>query len=275
MDNDYLFAISIQSDEIFQQYHMDSLFVEMASDYIHSFNDVQNVGERINENMDMNKNDDENDDIENDHIENDDIENDHIENDDIENDDIENDDIENVPGENQINNDSYGRFFRSIMDVAIEGQNAYQDDPESIPGQIFNILFNQSVGSPPSHESHRDFSYLNLLESIFPNYRNFLRTYTQSNIMNFMNFIDELSPVRMTMNIETIESQYPVMNYSDIDSSEEKCSVCLNDFGDNDDIRVVKCRHIFHVKCIDEWLLNHSYKCPICRSILGNACPNL
>ncbi|KAL3818937.1 hypothetical protein ACJIZ3_004842 [Penstemon smallii] len=45
-----------------------------------------------------------------------------------------------------------------------------------------------------------------------------------------------------------------------------ECSVCLNEFQENDSLRLLpKCSHAFHVPCIDTWLSAHT-NCPICRS---------
>ena len=33
----------------------------------------------------------------------------------------------------------------------------------------------------------------------------------------------------------------------------------------------MSCDHLFHIKCIDEWLLEHSYRCPICRKSMGES----
>lgn len=46
------------------------------------------------------------------------------------------------------------------------------------------------------------------------------------------------------------------------------CPICLGEFLDGEDVRVLpKCRHGFHVKCIDIWLASH-YSCPTCRQSL-------
>lgn len=46
------------------------------------------------------------------------------------------------------------------------------------------------------------------------------------------------------------------------------CPICLGEFGEGDEVRVLpKCHHSFHVKCIDTWLLSHS-SCPTCRQSL-------
>ncbi|KAK3232186.1 hypothetical protein Dsin_004067, partial [Dipteronia sinensis] len=44
------------------------------------------------------------------------------------------------------------------------------------------------------------------------------------------------------------------------------CSICLREFEDDEDIRVLpECEHHYHVDCIDEWLCSQS-SCPICRA---------
>lgn len=47
---------------------------------------------------------------------------------------------------------------------------------------------------------------------------------------------------------------------------EETCSVCLSEFNEGDEVGVLPgCAHVFHVLCIDKWLLSHS-NCPLCRA---------
>lgn len=46
------------------------------------------------------------------------------------------------------------------------------------------------------------------------------------------------------------------------------CPICLGEFLGGEKIRVLpKCRHGFHVRCIDMWLASHS-SCPTCRQSL-------
>jgi hypothetical protein len=44
------------------------------------------------------------------------------------------------------------------------------------------------------------------------------------------------------------------------------CSICIEDYEQDDTIRQLSCSHIFHKNCIDPWLLKESYKCPLCRN---------
>ncbi|KAK8969475.1 E3 ubiquitin-protein ligase ATL6 [Platanthera guangdongensis] len=66
---------------------------------------------------------------------------------------------------------------------------------------------------------------------------------------------------------------FPAMLYSDvknhkIGSSSLECAVCINEFEDQDSIRLLpKCSHVFHEDCIDAWLASH-VTCPVCRCVL-------
>lgn len=51
-------------------------------------------------------------------------------------------------------------------------------------------------------------------------------------------------------------------------SGAKECPICLAELADGDKVRVLpKCKHEFHVKCIDTWLASHS-SCPTCRQSL-------
>ncbi|KAG8885787.1 hypothetical protein FRB97_009492 [Tulasnella sp. 331] len=47
----------------------------------------------------------------------------------------------------------------------------------------------------------------------------------------------------------------------------ETCPICILDFEDGDDVRVLPCEghHKFHKDCVDQWLLELSTSCPLCR----------
>uniref|UniRef100_A0A803T2Y1 RING-type domain-containing protein n=1 Tax=Anolis carolinensis TaxID=28377 RepID=A0A803T2Y1_ANOCA len=56
----------------------------------------------------------------------------------------------------------------------------------------------------------------------------------------------------------------------EFDLAEETCVVCLETYKPRDVVRILTCRHIFHKRCIDRWLLKRRI-CPICiRPIIQN-----
>ncbi|KAH9672168.1 hypothetical protein KPL70_017623 [Citrus sinensis] len=64
----------------------------------------------------------------------------------------------------------------------------------------------------------------------------------------------------------------PVFRFSSKDCNEDTCAVCLGDFKEGEQVRVLpECLHLFHVPCIDMWLSSHS-NCPLCRAN-ANAAP--
>ncbi|KAH7187335.1 hypothetical protein DER44DRAFT_853812, partial [Fusarium oxysporum] len=36
---------------------------------------------------------------------------------------------------------------------------------------------------------------------------------------------------------------------------------------DEDNIRQLKCKHLFHMRCIDLWFQKHHVDCPLCKAI--------
>lgn len=48
-------------------------------------------------------------------------------------------------------------------------------------------------------------------------------------------------------------------------SEEDQCTVCLSDFEDGDECRILRCSHVFHKHCADSWLVaSRKNQCPKC-----------
>ncbi|KAK6195431.1 hypothetical protein SNE40_000865 [Patella caerulea] len=45
------------------------------------------------------------------------------------------------------------------------------------------------------------------------------------------------------------------------------CTICMDSLLDGELVRVLKCKHVYHVKCIDPWLQKKA-ECPVCRESL-------
>ena len=54
-----------------------------------------------------------------------------------------------------------------------------------------------------------------------------------------------------------------------INSNNEKCLICLEEFIENNQVLYLPCSHLFHSVCILRWLLNNN-KCPICQTDYKN-----
>ena len=49
----------------------------------------------------------------------------------------------------------------------------------------------------------------------------------------------------------------------------EVCPICLDEIKDNERYQLLRCSHVYHKKCILEWL-DRSNTCPTCREIIPN-----
>lgn len=57
----------------------------------------------------------------------------------------------------------------------------------------------------------------------------------------------------------------PTRKYRKGEEKMEQCVICVENFHDGENLRVLPCEHYFHRQCIDEWLINHSTVCPLCK----------
>ncbi|EPS66552.1 hypothetical protein M569_08227, partial [Genlisea aurea] len=74
------------------------------------------------------------------------------------------------------------------------------------------------------------------------------------------------------LDAETVEA-FPTFSYSEVKDHKIgkgalECAVCLNEFEEDDALRLLpKCDHVFHRECIGAWL-EHHVTCPVCRANL-------
>ncbi|VDM10155.1 unnamed protein product [Wuchereria bancrofti] len=47
-------------------------------------------------------------------------------------------------------------------------------------------------------------------------------------------------------------------------NGQERCSICLEEYKEGQELRVLFCGHEFHPKCVDPWLLSNR-RCPLCQ----------
>ena len=47
-----------------------------------------------------------------------------------------------------------------------------------------------------------------------------------------------------------------------------ECVVCLSKIEEGDEIRVLRCDHMYHKNCLDKWVGFKKHTCPLCRESL-------
>jgi hypothetical protein len=75
--------------------------------------------------------------------------------------------------------------------------------------------------------------------------------------------IDEKTKLKFQLIKEFDEFQYKNKDKFNESFIEEECPICLVKYRFTDKIKVLPCKHIYHKKCIKEWL-NHHDNCPLC-----------
>ena len=121
---------------------------------------------------------------------------------------------------------------------------------------------------------------------------------TQTNMMhstvhvfrnNLMNMFTILGNAQQGYNMQNVplvlkkeevdKMENDKLSYNDLSEenesfTEEKCTICLENFEDCDDPNEKKfiklsCGHVFHDECILKWLKKYNHTCPICRKKCG------
>ncbi|KAK9750344.1 hypothetical protein RND81_02G189400 [Saponaria officinalis] len=54
------------------------------------------------------------------------------------------------------------------------------------------------------------------------------------------------------------------------EEEKEKCVFCLSGLREGDRVRKLTCRHVFHTHCLDGWIGQMKFSCPLCRSPLAS-----
>lgn len=71
-----------------------------------------------------------------------------------------------------------------------------------------------------------------------------------------------IDPTTVGATQEHIDNQ--TLSYRYAKRIDEKCTICLCEFLDQDDVRRLPCMHLFHIDCVDRWLQQNK-RCPMCR----------
>ncbi|XP_022135152.1 E3 ubiquitin ligase BIG BROTHER-related-like isoform X2 [Momordica charantia] len=67
---------------------------------------------------------------------------------------------------------------------------------------------------------------------------------------------------------ESVVDSFPLKNHEKTTNGGddiEQCYICLAEYEDGDKIRVLPCRHEYHMSCVDKWLKEIHGVCPLCR----------
>ncbi|CAK9302138.1 unnamed protein product [Gordionus sp. m RMFG-2023] len=86
--------------------------------------------------------------------------------------------------------------------------------------------------------------------------------YPSPNITRTANQLTEEEQVKIAKRIGLIQ-HLPRGKYDDLNKIDKECVICMVEFVKDEEIRYLPCMHIYHSKCIDDWLMR-SFTCPSC-----------
>ncbi|KAG2171999.1 hypothetical protein INT43_001476 [Umbelopsis isabellina] len=90
---------------------------------------------------------------------------------------------------------------------------------------------------------------------------------TYEDLLSLSHFLGPVRPVTATQGqIDRI----PITVYHKQAMTEmlnDKCQVCLEEYAESQELRMLQCKHGFHKDCVDRWLMEGRNCCPICRGV--------
>jgi hypothetical protein len=196
------------------------------------------------------------------------------------------DTIRNISSENQLLNNMLGFMLgQGDFETNYEPEpNQESDNEDDIPEPASEDELDEEEQDEPPQGSFSftfvnpngqqiNFSSDNINNIQFPpemmqnnNHQTFLNIINSIMAGNIANNNQTFQDVSVTVEEDEIEKlkQYKLDKNLDYD-----CSVCMSSLLENDDVKELKCSHVFHCDCIDTYLKQYNHKCPICRAEVG------
>ena len=175
-------------------------------------------------------------------------------------------------------------LYEKINEIYLTSSNLVSNSMTSLIDKIYYVLYRENytleeitiqlVGYAHFYDNYF-FKDYELLKSNIT--KQLLRIYDLEGINNLLNsHVEERyerNRVKLILEQEEINKlkKDHYNNFNDtIKKNNINCSICLVDFEETDEARLLKCEHLFHTECVDNWLLNFSHKCPVCRTECDN-----
>jgi len=166
-----------------------------------------------------------------------------------------------------------------------------ENEDDEMKEDFFENNINYNVNSLHSNNTRRAY-YNNInsqrtLDNYLINvvYGDIEQQSTSDSINTLSNFFDNLvnSLNTQLINQESVivcltDEEFNNLNKDSWSSEKYKyndCTVCGDNFKDEQDIIILPCEHIYHNECIEPWLCKNSNKCPVCRKEVAKGRPLL
>ncbi|KAL4445667.1 hypothetical protein ABPG74_006218 [Tetrahymena malaccensis] len=147
-----------------------------------------------------------------------------------------------------------------------EDENSYEESDESDDyyenDQNEEMLYGINIPPIPPLPDDLEFAYNLQEQQIYEEYEPNDQSFSENNGLTKAEIMSLPTIVYTTQSLRT--------KIVKLFSSQQDCSICLNNYIDKEILRVLPCEHRFHRACIDKWLLQNS-RCVICKfDLLSN-----
>jgi hypothetical protein len=70
------------------------------------------------------------------------------------------------------------------------------------------------------------------------------------------------------LTVDTIQPSLEPAQVKESETDFNVCTICLESYQEGEKLRILPCKHRFHMSCVDAWLTTKSGTCPLCRDQL-------
>jgi hypothetical protein len=125
----------------------------------------------------------------------------------------------------------------------------------NINSTSFEVIIETSIG-----DSHLEIEFQNNILNDDLDFEDYISR-------QFLHFINEVIEREHSLSCNARKLEVPIIKYNEIEQiyDNKNCSICLDDFKDEDEVYQLDCSHVFHKSCFDEWF-KRSNKCPLCKN---------
>ena len=102
------------------------------------------------------------------------------------------------------------------------------------------------------------------IEEITPLIRTIIQQIYETETTTTLEFDDDDSDMATGVDLEDLRLHTTVNIIQDAAANGGMCAICQDEYANNDITRSLRCKHAFHMKCIDQ-VLEKGDTCPMCR----------
>ena len=189
---------------------------------------------------------------------------------------INREDIENI-NINIINQPEYKNNENDDNDD--DDDDVDDDEKSNIVNNVINniVVSNYNIARVNFEIDQPIGSYIQMIQSRLRAHNLHVQNDNQENNL-LVNYIinneipSNLESVSVTLNNDDLNN-LPIIKLEE--NMDYDCSICLDHLEKENIILKLNCTHCFHKDCIENYLKNYNYKCPVCRKEAGQGYYNL